>query len=157
MQMAIVQSMSSSPSTGGMSSSSRSEPLAINKLVASEDRIEGTEDKQTLKDCFEGVSMKIHLIYPGAKAILDWAAASSTEITASEIARRPDMSLATMLSLQFYVFLKCKTKLTAANNLKTLSSERGLEGWRVLRKELMGVDGPRQEVEFNAIADLPVL
>ena len=108
MQMATVQSMSSSPSTGGMSSSSRSEPLAINKLVASEDKIEGTEDKQTLEDWFEGVSMKINLIYPGAKAILDWASSNSTEITASEIARRPDMTLATMLSLQLYVFLRVR-------------------------------------------------
>ena len=47
--------------------------------------------------------------------------------------------------------------MSAANHLKTLTSERGLEGWRILHKELMGVDGPRQEEEFNAIADLPVL
>ena len=65
--------------------------------------------------------------------------------------------MATSLSLQLFVFLKCKTKASAANHLNTLSSERGLEGWRVLRKELMGLDGPRQEEEFNAIADLPRL
>ena len=133
------------------------EPLATNKLVASEDKIEGVEDKQTLEDWFENVAMKVNLVYPGAKSILDWAASSATEITASEINRRGDSTLATMLSLQMYVFLKCKTKATASNHLKTLSSERGLEGWRILRKELMGVDGPRQEEEFNAIADLPSL
>ena len=38
-----------------------------------------------------------------------------------------------------------------------LSSERGLEGWKVLRRELMGLDGLRQEKESNAIADLPRL
>ena len=61
MQMATVQSMTSSSSTGGTTSSSRSEPLAINKLVASEEKIEGTEDKQMLEDWFEGVSMKVSL------------------------------------------------------------------------------------------------
>ena len=56
-----------------------------------------------------------------------------------------------------FVYLKCKTKLTAANHLKPLNSDQGLEAWRVLRKELLGIDGPRQEEEFNAIADLPKL
>ena len=63
--------------------------------------------------------------------------------------------MATSLSLQMSGFLKRKTKSSAAKHLKTISSERGLEGWRVLRKELMGLDGPRQEL--NAIAHLPRL
>ena len=41
--------------------------------------------------------------------------------------------------------------------MKPISPERGLEAWRILKKELMGRDGPRQEEEFNAIADLPKL
>ena len=41
--------------------------------------------------------------------------------------------------------------------MKPLTDDRGLEAWRVLRRELMGRDGPRQEAEFNAIADLPKL
>ena len=132
-------------------------PPATNKLVASEDKIEGTEDKQTLEDWFEGVDMNVNLVYPGAKAILDRTAESASKITASEISRRPDNTLATMLSLQMYVFLECKTKMTATNYLNTLSSERGLEGWRILRKDLMRVDGPRQEEEFNAIAGPPTI
>ena len=139
MQIATVQGNQDkgSGSSGGGGMGSR-EPLATNKLVASEDKIEGVEDKQTLEDWFENVAMKVNLVYPGAKTILDWAASNAAEITASEINRRGDSTLATMLSLQMYVFLKCKTKATAANHLKTLSSERGLEGWRILRKELMG-------------------
>ena len=68
-----------------------------------------------------------------------------------------DSALATKLSLEMYVLLKMKTQLTAANHLKPISSERGLEAWRVLRRELMGREGPRQEEEFNAIAELPKL
>ena len=45
----------------------------------------------------------------------------------------------------------------AVNHLKPISKERGLEAWRVLRQELMGVDGPRQEEECNGIAELPSL
>ena len=41
--------------------------------------------------------------------------------------------------------------------MKPISSEKGLEAWRILKKELMGRDGPRQEEELNAIADLPKL
>ena len=82
--------------------------------------------------------MKVDLIYPEAKAILDWAAESASEVTASKISRRPDNTFATMLSLQMYVFLQCKTKMKAANLPKTRSYEKGLEGWRILRKELMG-------------------
>ena len=59
--------------------------------------------------------------------------------------------------MEMYVFLELKTELTAANHLKPLSDDRGLEAWSVLRRELMGRDGPRQEAEFNAIADLPKL
>ena len=92
--------------------------------------------------------MRVNLIYPGAKAILEWAAANATAITPSERWRRSETSLAIMLSLQLYVLLKCKTKLSAANHLKTLSSEKGLEGWRMLPKGLMGVDGP---VERNSM------
>ena len=47
--------------------------------------------------------------------------------------------------------------MTAGNQLKPISSERGLEAWRILKKELMGRDGPRQEEELNSIADLPKL
>ena len=97
MQIATVQGnqdKSSGPSGGGMGSR---EPLATNKIVASEDKIEGTEDKQTLEDSFEGVAMNVNLVYPGAKAILDRAAESGSEITASEINRRGDSNLATML------------------------------------------------------------
>ena len=42
------------------------EPLATNKLVSSEDKVEGTEDKQVLQYLFEGVAMKVNLVYPGA-------------------------------------------------------------------------------------------
>ena len=133
------------------------EPLATNKLAASEDKIERTEDKQTLEDRFENVAMKVKLVYQGSKAVLDWAAGNVTEITQSEISRRGDNVLANMLSLQMYVSLKFKTKATAANHLKTRSSERGLEGWRILRRGLMGVDGTRQEEESNAIANPTLL
>ena len=68
-----------------------------------------------------------------------------------------DSALSTKLSLEMYVLLKMKTQLTAGNHLKHISSERGLEAWRVLRRELMGREGPRQEEEFNAIAELPKL
>ena len=101
--------------------------------------------------------MKVNLIHPGTQSILEWAAAQPTEITFMGIASRHDSALATTISIQMYVFLRCKTKLAAANHMKPLSSDRGLEAWRVLRKELMGMDGPRQEEEFNAIADLPKL
>ena len=157
-QMQIATTISSSSSTGTHGPSpARGEPLATNKLLLSDEKIDGTESRQTLEDWFEDVAMKVNLVYPGSQAILDWAAQSTMEITPSEIARRADNMLATSLSLQMYVFLKCKTKASAANHLKTLSTERGLEGWRILRRELMGVDGPRQEEEFNAIADLPKL
>ena len=95
----------------------------------SEDKIEGTEDKQVLEDWFEGVAMKVSLIYIGAKAILDWAAANATEITPSEISRRSEICLAKMLSLQLYAFLKSKNNTSDANHLKTLSSLR--EVWKV--------------------------
>ena len=55
------------------------------------------------------------------------------------------------------MFLKLKTKLTAANQLKPISGDRGFEAWRILRRELMGRDGPRQEAELNASANLPEL
>ena len=116
------------------------EPLATNKLVASEDKIEGTEDKQTLEDWFENVNMKVNFVYQGAKAILDWAASDGTEITASEINRRGDSTLATMLSLQMYVFLRCKTKATAANHLK--APELG-EGTSRMADLAQGVDWGR--------------
>ena len=108
MQIATVQGNQDkgSGSSGGGGMGSR-EPLATNKLVVSEDKIEGVEDKQTLEDWFENVATKVNLVYPGAKAILGWAASNATEITASEINSRGDSSLATMLSLQMYVFLKC--------------------------------------------------
>ena len=73
------------------------------------------------------------------------------------ISTRVDGTLATKLSMELFVMLKCKTELAAGNHLKPISSERGLEAWRILKKELMGRDGPRQEEEFNAIADLPKL
>lgn len=125
MQMTTVQAnqdKGSGSSGGGIGSR---EPLATNKFVASEDKTEGTEDKQTLEDGFENVAMKVNLVYPGAKATLDRVANNGTEITASEINRRGDNTLATMLSLQMYVFLKCKTKMTTANHLKTLNSQKG--------------------------------
>ena len=66
------------------------EPLATDRLVASEEKIEGTEDKQTLQDWFENVAMKVNLVYPGSKAILDRAAGNVTEIAQSEMNRRGD-------------------------------------------------------------------
>ena len=101
--------------------------------------------------------MKVNLIYPGAKAILNWSASETSEITAFQIQQRPDATLVSKLSMEMYVFLKLKTESTAGNHLKPISDDRGLEAWRVLRRELMGRDGPRQEEEFNAVADLPKL
>ena len=83
----------------------KGEPLATNKLLMSEEKIDGTESRQTLEDWFDDVAMKIHLVYPGAQAILEWAAQSTTEITSSEIERRRDIILATPLSLHLFVFL----------------------------------------------------
>ena len=79
------------------------------------------------------------------------------ERTASDIQGRGDSTLAAQLSMEMYVFLKLKTELTAANRLKPISADRGLEAWRKLRRELLGKDGARQEEEFNAVADLPKL
>ena len=110
-----------------------------------------------LEDWFELISVKINLVHPGAKAIIDWAGSHPTEITSTDISQRMDAALSTKLSLELYVLLKVKTQLTAGNHLKPISSERGLEAWRVLRRELMGREGPRQEEEFNAIAELPKL
>ena len=106
---------------------------------------------------FDLINMKINLIYPGAQSILDWAGSEMAEITSHMISTRMDGVLATKISLEMSVLLKCKTELAAGNHLKPISSERGLEAWRILKKELMGRDGPRQEEEFNAIADLPKL
>ena len=110
-----------------------------------------------LEDWFDLITMKINLIYPGAQAILDWAGTESSEISSHMISKRMDGVLATKLSMELYVLLKCKTELAAGNHLKPISPERGLEAWRILKKEFMGRDGPRQEEEFNAIADLPKL
>ena len=53
-----------------MGSGSR-ESLATNQLVVSEDPIEGAEEKQVLEDWFEGVDMKVNLVYPGTQTLLD--------------------------------------------------------------------------------------
>ena len=110
-QMQIATAMSSSTTAGTHGASPmKGEPLATNKLLMSDERIDGTESRQTLEDWFDDVAMKINLVYPGAQAILDLAAQRRTDITSSEIERRRDNILATSLSLQLFVFLKCKTK-----------------------------------------------
>ena len=157
-QMQLTTAISSSVSGSGMSSGSGTkEPLATHKLMISETKINGSENSAILDDWFELITMKVNLIYPGGKSILDWSAEHSGEITASDIQSRGDSALAAKLSMEMYVFLKLKTELTAANHLKPISADRGLEAWRKLRRELLGKDGPRQEEEFNAVADLPKL
>ena len=127
------------------------------KLMITEGKISGAESSSVLEDWFELIAMKVNLIHPGSKAVLDWSADQSSEITAFQIQQRADATLASKLSMEMFVFLKLKTELTAGNYLKPISADRGLEAWRVLRRELLGRDGPRQEEEFNAIADLPKL
>ena len=156
MQLATATNASASMS-GSTSSGSRTEPLATHRLLKDEDKLDGGEDKNTIEEWFSTVVMKVNLVYPGAQTIMEWAGTTTEEITQGEINRRHDNTLATTLSIQMYVFLKCKTKGMAANHLRPLRADQGLEAWRVLRKELLGIDGPRQEDEFNAIADLPKL
>ena len=127
-QMQIATATSSSASAGPQASNPmKGEPLETNKLLMSDERIDGTDTRQTLEDWFDDVAMKINLVHAGAQAILEWATQSTAKITSSKIERRRDSLLATSLFLQLLVFLKCKTKASAANHLKTLSSERGLE------------------------------
>lgn len=130
------------------------EPLATHKLLMSEEKLQGKEDKPALKDWFSNLAIKVICVYPGADQVLDWAATKTNEITPSAAAQRPDAMMACTLSMPLYVFLTCKTKPRAANHIKRINEERRLEAWRVLRRELMGMDGPRQDEEMNAIADL---
>ena len=156
LQLATATQAASDAKQGSSGGGSRSsEPLATHKLLVSEKRIDGSEPVAALEDWFDLITMKINLIYPGAQSILDWAGSEGGEITTHMISGRMDASLATKPSLELFVLLKCKTELAAGNHLKPISSERGLEAWRILKKELMGRDGPRQEEEFNAIDDLP--
>ena len=73
---------------------SRTEPLATHKLLMSEEQLDGKDDKQTLEDWFSNVDMKVNLVYPGAKKVLDWAAAETEEITPTVVSRRPDAGMA---------------------------------------------------------------
>ena len=86
-----------------------------------------------------------------------WAGSSPHEITEQDTSKRANSGLANDVSIQMSVFLKCKTRPTAAKHSKPHSLSQGLEAWENVRKELLGIDGPRQEEEFNAIADLPKL
>ena len=157
MQLATAMNVAANQTGGGGGSGSKGEPLATNRLMADEPKLDGSEDKLAIEDWFNSVLMKVNLVYPGAQAILEWAATQPQEITYHDISSRADAGLANTVGIQRFVYLRCKTKLTAANHLKPLNSDQGLEAWRVLRKELLGIDGPRQEEEFNAIADLPKL
>lgn len=71
------------------------------------------------------------------------------EITANEIPRRADSTFAADVPMQMYVVLRCKTRLA-----RNFSAQIKDEAWRVARKLLFGIDGPRQEEEVHAIADL---
>ena len=86
MQIATATSSSTTAGTHG-ASPMKGEPLATNNLLMSDERIDGTESRQTLEDWFDDVAMKMNLVYPGAQAILEWAAQSTTEITSAEIER----------------------------------------------------------------------
>ena len=157
-QMQIATAISTASTGSGMATSSGSrEPLATHKLMMGEGKINGSESSAVLDDWFELIAMKVNLIYPGGKAILDWCSDHEGEIKASDIQSRGDSGLAAKLSMEIYVFLKLKTELAAANHLKPIAADRGLEAWRKLRRELLGKDGARQEEEFNAVADLPKL
>ena len=124
MQLATATSAASAPGTSSPSSS-RQEPLTTHRLLVSENKIDGNEPVAVLEDWFDLIAMKTNLIYPGAQAILDWAGAEPSEITGHSIASRMDGALATKLSLEMCVLLKCKTEPTAGNHLKPISSERG--------------------------------
>ena len=99
--------------------------------------------------------MKVNLIYPEAQMILDWAGAETSEIKAQTMASRMDGALAAKRSLEMYVLLNCKTELTAGNHLKPISSERGLEAWRILKKEMMGRDGPGKRRNLMRLPTCP--
>ena len=156
-QMQIATAMSASPTPGSHGSPKNQVPLATHRLLVPEAKISGSESVAVLEDWFDLITMKVNLIYPEPQMILDWAGAETSEITAQANASRMDGVLATEISSEMYVLLKCKTELTAGNHLKPISSEKGLEAWRILKKDMMGRDGPRQEEKFNAIADLPKL
>ena len=116
-QMQIATAISTMSSGPGMATNSGSrEPLATHKLMVGEAKINGSESSAVLDDWFELIAMKVNLIYPGGKAILDWCSDHEGEIKASDIQSRGDSGLAAKLSMEIYVFLKLKTELAAANH-----------------------------------------
>ena len=103
MQLATAMNVAANQ-TGSSGSGSKSEPLATNRLMADEPKLDGSEDKLVIEDWFNSVLMKVNLVYPGAQSLLEWAGTQPTEITYHDISKRANAGLANTVGIQMFVY-----------------------------------------------------
>ena len=145
--------MTAKPHGGGGGGGGGSGHLATCKLMTNVSVISGGENFNELDDWYTTITINTEMEIPGAKRILDWAQCTKTQITPEVILERQDKVICDKLGREIYLFLHQKTSGSAKAYVRTLEAHEGLEGWRLIRQNLVKRDAHRLQAEWDNLIE----